>query len=71
MSLIEMFAVSVQNFFTMIADGVLAVGYGAIVLTAIGALMLACSLGVVRVVYPALKGGYGMLREGIKSSSVE
>ena len=70
MSLIEIFAAAVESFFTVIADGALAVGYGAIVVCAVGAIILVSSLAVVRVVYPALKGGYGMLREGLHIEQV-
>lgn len=65
MSLIETFSVAVSNFCTMVADGVLAVGYGAIVLSIITALAIGGLLVIVKVVYPGLRSVYEILKDGV------
>jgi len=49
----------------MVADGVLAVGYGAIVLSIITALAIGGLLVIVKVVYPGLRSVYEILKDGV------
>ena len=65
MSLIEIASEAVMNFLTLVADGLVTLGYGVIVATVIAALSIGGLLVIVKVVYPGVKGLYGILKDGL------
>ena len=68
MSLIEIASEAVMNFLTLVSDGLVTLGYGIIVVAVIAALSIGGFLAIVKIVYPGVKGLYGVLKDGLSGS---